>query len=111
MANGEAFKVLKKFAIQSMKDFGVVGKKSVEEKIQIEAMALTKEIEKYNEQPHCPGMCTQMAVTNIICSIIFGDRYMYMHMHYRYLIKPLSCDYYVADTSMMTSTSMSFWIP
>jgi hypothetical protein len=56
-----------------MRDFGV-GKKSLEEKIQIEGVALAKELEKKNGQPQNPSISTQMAVTNIICSILFGDR-------------------------------------
>ena len=57
-----------------MRDFGV-GKKTLEEKIQIEAVALAKEFEKSDGKPQSPSIFTQMAVTNIICAIIFGDRY------------------------------------
>jgi cytochrome P450 len=72
-SNGGVWQTSRRFAMQVMRDFGV-GKKSLEEKIQIEAGVLAKEFEKENGQAHNPNLSTQMAVTNIICSIIFGER-------------------------------------
>ncbi|ELT98148.1 hypothetical protein CAPTEDRAFT_120179, partial [Capitella teleta] len=76
LGNGRPWQVFRRFAMQSMRDFGV-GKKSIEEKIQIEACSLIQQLEKMDGKPHDPSPDTQVAVTNIICAIIFGDRYEY----------------------------------
>ena len=102
-------KVLKRFAMQSMRNFGV-GKKSLEEKIQVEAIALTKEIEKQNGQPHCPNVCTQMAVTNIICSIIFRDR-LFLFLVVTYTLQLIIPHRFVADSSMAIGISASLLSP
>ena len=73
MSSGKEWQVLRRFTMQALRDFGV-GKKSIEEKIQGEATALIKELEKLEGKPQDASIPTQRAVTNIICSIIFGDR-------------------------------------
>ncbi|ELT89059.1 hypothetical protein CAPTEDRAFT_127844 [Capitella teleta] len=76
LANGRVWQVFRRFAMQSMRDFGV-GKKSIERKIQIEASSLIQQLEKMDGKAHNPSPDTQVAVTNIICAIIFGERYEY----------------------------------
>ena len=73
MANGKEWQILRRFAIQALRDFGV-GKKSLEERIHNETAALISELEKSNGRPQNPNHVTQKAVINIICSIIFGER-------------------------------------
>ncbi|ELU05557.1 hypothetical protein CAPTEDRAFT_164179 [Capitella teleta] len=74
--NGRVWQVFRRFAMQSMRDFGV-GKKSIEGKLQIEASSLIQQLEKMEGKPYNPNPDTQVAVTNIICAIIFGERYEY----------------------------------
>ncbi|XP_008937370.1 PREDICTED: cytochrome P450 2H1-like isoform X2 [Merops nubicus] len=75
-SNGETWKQLRRFAITTLRDFGM-GKKGIEERIQEEAHFLVERIRNTNGQPFNPGSFLVHAVSNIICSIIFGDRFDY----------------------------------
>ncbi|KFQ85954.1 Cytochrome P450 2H1 [Phoenicopterus ruber ruber] len=75
-SNGETWKQLRRFALTTLRDFGM-GKKSIEERIQEEAHFLVERIRNTHGRPFNPGNFLIHAVSNIICSIIFGDRFDY----------------------------------
>ncbi|XP_035686646.1 cytochrome P450 2U1-like [Branchiostoma floridae] len=85
---GPKWKEHRKFAMMSLRDFGV-GKKSLEGKILEEARALGDEICKTNGRPFCISQMMQNAVSNVICSIVFGSRYEYDDMVFKSLLKAI----------------------
>ncbi|KAM5297667.1 cytochrome P450 2B11-like isoform 1-T1 [Glossophaga mutica] len=75
-ANGERWKVLRRFSLATMRDFGM-GKQSVENRIQEEARCLVEELRKSQGALQDPTIIFHSITANIICSIILGKRFDY----------------------------------
>ncbi|XP_019485275.1 PREDICTED: cytochrome P450 2F5 [Hipposideros armiger] len=75
-SNGERWKVLRKFSIQTLRNFGM-GKRSIEEQILDESSFLLAELQKTAGEPFDPKFVLGRSVCNIICSVIFGSRFDY----------------------------------
>ncbi|XP_007233161.3 cytochrome P450 2B4 [Astyanax mexicanus] len=73
---GHSWRQQRRFALHTMRDFGL-GKKSVEERVAEEARYLIKEMLKQEGKPFYLIHPIMNAVSNIICSIVFGDRFDY----------------------------------
>ncbi|KAM5236364.1 LOW QUALITY PROTEIN: cytochrome P450 2B4-like [Ctenodactylus gundi] len=75
-ANGKPWKVLRRFCLTTMKDFGM-GKRSIEEQIMKEAQCLVEELRKTQGASLDPTFLFHSVTANIICSIVFGERFNY----------------------------------
>uniref|UniRef100_A0A8C0QSP0 Cytochrome P450 n=1 Tax=Chelonoidis abingdonii TaxID=106734 RepID=A0A8C0QSP0_CHEAB len=76
LSNGEKWKVLRRFALQTLRNFGM-GKRSLEEQIQQEVRCLVQELAQTQAAPFDPTFLISRAVSNVICSILFGGRFEY----------------------------------
>ncbi|XP_012877718.1 PREDICTED: cytochrome P450 2J2-like [Dipodomys ordii] len=88
MSNGQIWKEQRRFTLATLRNFGL-GKKSLEQRIQEEAQHLGEAIENEKGQPFDPHFMVNNAVSNIICSITFGERYDYQDDQFQELLKTL----------------------
>ena len=85
MASGECWKLQRKFILHTLRELGI-GKRSFEEHISEETNALMEEFLKHQNQPFDPRHHIKNAVSNIICSVIFGKRFEYSDASFRELL-------------------------
>ncbi|XP_028977275.2 cytochrome P450 2J6 [Esox lucius] len=81
-SNGHRWKQQRQFALSTLKYFGV-GKKSLESAILDEFKYLSTYIAEYKGKPFNPHLIINNAVSNIICSLVFGHRFEYSNARFQ----------------------------
>uniref|UniRef100_A0A663FGQ6 Uncharacterized protein n=1 Tax=Aquila chrysaetos chrysaetos TaxID=223781 RepID=A0A663FGQ6_AQUCH len=74
--NGERWRQLRRFAIVTLKSFGM-GKRGAEERVREEAQHLIQQLYQTHGQPFDPTFLLSCAGSNIICWLVFGERFEY----------------------------------
>ncbi|KAM9586838.1 cytochrome P450 2F3-like isoform 2-T2 [Morphnus guianensis] len=73
---GERWRQLRRFAIVTLKSFGM-GKRGAEERVREEAQHLIQQLYQTHGQPFDPTFLLSCASSNIICWMVFGERFEY----------------------------------
>ncbi|XP_034359477.1 cytochrome P450 2J4-like [Arvicanthis niloticus] len=87
-SSGQTWKEQRRFALMILKNFGL-GKKSLEQRIQEEAQHLVEAIREEKGQPFDPHFRVNNAISNIICSVTFGERFDYNDTQFQEIMKLL----------------------
>ncbi|XP_075393064.1 cytochrome P450 2F3-like [Tenrec ecaudatus] len=75
-SNGPRWRALRNFTLGALKEFGL-GTQTIEERVVEEASSLLEEFRATQGVPFDPRQLLDNAVSNVICSVVFGNRYGY----------------------------------
>ncbi|XP_012675814.2 cytochrome P450 2A10-like [Clupea harengus] len=76
ISNGERWRQLRRFTLSTLRDFGM-GRKRMEQWIQEESRHLLESMRETKATPFNPTFFLSRAVSNVICALVFGQRFNY----------------------------------
>ncbi|KAK1888215.1 Cytochrome P450 2F2 [Dissostichus eleginoides] len=83
---GPSWKDHRRFALMTLRNFGL-GKNSMEERIHGEIKYITDDLEKSIGKSFSPQLMFHNAASNIICQVLFGQRYEYDEEFIKVIVK------------------------
>ncbi|XP_064359164.1 cytochrome P450 2C11-like [Dromaius novaehollandiae] len=97
MSNGETWLQTRRFALSTLRDFGM-GRRSIEEQVQEETGLLLQELAASRGQPLNPGLLLSAAVGNAISRILFGERFSYRDQEYLHVLRLLAENFHLESS-------------
>ncbi|KAM9701566.1 cytochrome P450 2C9-like isoform 4-T7 [Dama dama] len=85
-SNGKRWKETRRFSLMTLRNLGM-GKRTIEDRVQEEARCLVEELRKTNGLPCDPTFILGCAPCNVICSIIFQNRFEYKDQFFLDMMK------------------------
>ncbi|KAM9305501.1 cytochrome P450 2K1-like [Gastrophryne carolinensis] len=100
-SNGHSWKGLRRFTLSTLRDFGM-GRKLVETKIQDELVPLIERFKSFQGEPVNASLIMYTAVSNVICSMIFGKRFEYDDPVFKKLVRMIGENAHLFGTARAT---------
>ncbi|XP_039217797.1 cytochrome P450 2F3-like isoform X1 [Crotalus tigris] len=111
---GERWRQLRRFAISTLKNFGM-GKRSMEQRIKEEAQFLVAEFRKTQGQPFDPTFLLSCSGSNIICSLVFGERFEYTDQTFLTLLHLINSNWKLMSSTwgqlLFVFPNIMRWVP
>ncbi|XP_069389881.1 cytochrome P450 2A10-like [Paralichthys olivaceus] len=85
VSNGERWRQLVRFTLSTLRNFGM-GRKGMEEWIQEESKHLRGRIDSFKAAQFDPTVLVMCTVSNVICCMVFGQRFSYEDKQFLYLL-------------------------
>ncbi|XP_076141781.1 cytochrome P450 2F3-like [Alosa pseudoharengus] len=86
ISNGERWRQLRRFTVSTLRDFGM-GRKKMEQWIQEESRYLLESLRETKSVPFDPTFLLASAVSNVICALVFGQRFSYDDVNFLRLLQ------------------------
>ncbi|XP_038582468.1 cytochrome P450 2K1-like isoform X1 [Micropterus salmoides] len=108
-SNGDSWKEMRRFALTNLRDFGM-GKKACEDKIIEECDYLLEVFKKFKGEAFDTTQPMNYAVSNIICSIVYGSRFEYDDPEFTSLVDRTNRNIQLAGSPSIQVYNMFPWI-
>ncbi|XP_021483500.1 cytochrome P450 2C29-like [Meriones unguiculatus] len=89
LSHGNRWKEMRRFSLMTLRNLGM-GKRTIEDRVQEEAQCLVEELRRTNGAPCDPTFILGCAPCNVICSIIFQNRFDYKDQEFLNLLEKLN---------------------
>ncbi|KAI4887982.1 hypothetical protein NFI96_015680 [Prochilodus magdalenae] len=108
-SNGENWKEMRRFALATLRDFGM-GKKGVEVKIIEETRYLREVFEQFKGKPFDTTQPVNYAISNIISAIVYGSRFEYSDPLFKEMVNRANNDIKLAGSASIQLYNMFPWL-
>ncbi|XP_032398639.1 cytochrome P450 2K1 [Etheostoma spectabile] len=107
-ANGDSWKEMRRFALSNLKNFGM-GKKASEDKIIEECELLIELLKKLKGEAFATSQPIKQAISNIICSIVYGSRFEYDDPEFTTLVNSIGARLHLLGSPSLQLYNIFSW--
>uniref|UniRef100_A0A8C2JRB5 Cytochrome P450 2M1-like n=1 Tax=Cyprinus carpio TaxID=7962 RepID=A0A8C2JRB5_CYPCA len=97
--DGHRWKEMRRFTLMTLKNFGM-GRRSIEERVREEAENLVEMFKKFEGSAFSPAEMLMNAVSNVICSIVFGHRFELEDPQFKSLLRTVNAYFSVLSSPL-----------